>query len=118
MIKLYLGAETNTVSSKKGDLDGNQEKSNKEKSNKEKSNKEKSNKEKSDKEKSNKEKSNKEKSNKEKSNKEKSKSQEKINKNDCFSFRLMLIEVDLISIQSLTYKLVSFQRPTNTTTLF
>ena len=47
MIKLYLGAETNTVRSKKGDLDGNQEKSNKEKSNKEKSNKEKSNKEKS-----------------------------------------------------------------------
>ncbi len=42
MIKLYLGAETNTVRSKKGDLDGNQEKSNKEKSNKEKSNKEKS----------------------------------------------------------------------------
>ena len=103
MIKLYLGAETNTVSSKKGDLDGNQEKSNKEKSNKEKSNKEKSDKEKS---------------NKEKSNKEKSKSQEKINKNDCFSFRLMLIEVDLISIQFLTYKLVSFQRPTITTNLF
>ena len=118
MIKLYLGAETNTVSSKKGDLDGNQEKSNKEKSNKEKSDKEKSNKEKSDKEKSNKEKSNKEKSNKEKSNKEKSKSQKKIIKSDCFSFGLMLIEVDLLSIQFRTYKLVSFQRPTNTTTLF
>ena len=61
MIKLYLGAETNTVSSKKGDLDGNQEKSNKEKSNKEKSNKE-------------------------KSNKEKSKSEKKIIKNDFLSF--------------------------------
>ena len=94
MIKLYLGAETNTVSSKKGDLDGNQEKSNKEKSNKEKSDKEKSN--------------------KEKSNKEKSKSQKKIIKSDCFSFGLMLIEVDLLSIQFRTYKLVSFQRPTNT----
>ena len=47
MIKLYLGAETNTVRSKKGDLDGNQEKSNKEKSKKEKNKKEKTNKEKS-----------------------------------------------------------------------
>jgi hypothetical protein len=84
MIKLYLGAETNTVLSKKGDLDGNQEKSNKEKSNKEKSNKEKSNKEKS---------------NKEKSNKEKSKSEKKIIKNDCLSFGLMQIAVNLLSIQ-------------------
>ena len=98
MIKLYLGAETNTVSSKKGDLDGNQEKSNKEKSNKEKSNKEKSN--------------------KEKSNKEKSKSEKKIIKNDCLSFGLMLIAVNLLSIQFRTNKLVSFQRPTNTTSFF
>jgi hypothetical protein len=89
-MELYLGAETNTVPSKKGDLDGNQEKSNKEKSNKEKSNKE-------------------------KSNKEKSKSQKKIINSDCFSFRLMLIAVDLLSIQFRMYKLVSFQRPTNTT---
>ena len=96
MIKLYLGAETNTVSSKKGDLDGNQEKSNKEKSNKEKSNKEKSNKEKS---------------NKEKSNQEKSKSEKKIIKNDCLSFGLMLIAVNLLSIQFRMNKLVSFQRP-------
>ena len=108
MIKLYLGAETNTVSSKKGDLDGNQEKSNKEKSNKEKSNKEKSNKEKS----------NKEKSNKEKSNKEKSKSEKKIIKNDCLSFGLMLIAVNLLSIQFRMNKLVSFQRPTNITSFF
>ena len=88
MIKLYLGAETNTVSSKKGDLDGNQEKSNKEKSNKE------------------------------KSNKEKSKSEKKIIKNDCLSFGLMLIAVNLLSIQFRTNKLVSFQRPTNTTSFF
>ena len=93
MIKLYLGAETNTVSSKKGDLDGNQEKSNKEKSNKEKSNKE-------------------------KSNKEKSKSEKKIIKNDCLSFGLMLIAVNLLSIQFRMNKLVSFQRPTNTTSFF
>ena len=118
MIKVYLGAETNTVSSKKGDLDGNQEKSNKEKSNQEKSNKEKSNKEKSNKEKSNKEKSNKEKSNKEKSNKEKSKSEKKIIKNDCLSFGLMLIAVNLLSIQFRMNKLVSFQRPTNITSFF
>ena len=93
MIKLYLGAETNTVSSKKGDLDGNQEKSNKEKSNKEKSNQE-------------------------KSNQEKSKSEKKIIKNDCLSFGLMLIAVNLLSIQFRTNKLVSFQRPTNTTSFF